>query len=118
MSAALVDFVSTTQLVNGLTRDAGGDLTSPNLAPIKDPQTVSIQAEVADQIASTQIRSIAESGFDPSYVEWNKEWGADLAFGGLPGTTDEQTLHGVEFQWFAVLQSRLLTALAEGEGRA
>jgi hypothetical protein len=118
MSAALVDFVSTTQLVNGLTRDAGGDLTSPNLAPIKDPQTVSIQAEVADQIASTQIRSIAESGFDPSYVEWNKEWGADLAFGGLPGTTDEQTLHGVEFQWFAVLQSRLLTALAQGEGRA
>ena len=68
-------------------------------------------------VLSDVIQSIAESGFDPSFVEWNKEWGADLAFCELLGTTDEQTLHGVEFQWFAVLQSRLLTALAQGEGR-
>jgi hypothetical protein len=45
-------------------------------------------------------------------VQWNNRWGADLAFGRLPGTTDEQKLHGLQYQWFAVLQARLLTTLA------
>ena len=32
--------------------------------------------------------------------------------GACRDTTDEQTLHGLEYQWFAVLQSRLLIALS------
>ena len=52
------------------------------------------------------------AGIDPSFVQWNSRWGADLAFGRLPDATDEQKLHGLEFQWFAVLQSRLLTDLS------
>ena len=32
--------------------------------------------------------------------------------GAYRSTTDEQRLHGLEFQWFAVLQARLLTNLS------
>jgi hypothetical protein len=36
----------------------------------------------------------------------------ELAFGQLPEITDEQTLHGLQYQWFAVLHSRVLVALS------
>lgn len=118
MSAALLDYVETTQLVNDLTsRDFEGADGPPNLAPIEDPVTVRTQARVADDIAAAQVKAIASVGMDPSYVRWNSQWGADLAFGQLPNTTDEQTLHGLEFQWFAVLQSRLVMALNGSDGR-
>jgi len=112
MSVALLEYVESTQLVNDLTlRNANGDDGPPNLAPIKDPATVRTQALNADEIAQGRIRAIAAAGLDPSFVRWNSRWGADLAFGRLPNTTGEQTLHGLEFQWFAVLQGRLLSAL-------
>ncbi len=113
MSVALLEYVESTQLVNDLTeRTASGNDGPPNLAPIKDPQTVRTQARNADEIARGRIRAISAAGLDPSFVQWNSRWGADLAFGRLPDTTGEQTLHGLEFQWFAVLQGRLLTALS------
>jgi hypothetical protein len=113
MAVALLEYVETTQLVNDLTyRDEKGADGPPNLAPIKDPATVRTQALNADEIAKERIRDIAAAGVDPSFVQWNSQWGADLAFRRLPNTTDEQTLHGLEFQWFAVLQARLLTALS------
>lgn len=113
LSVALLEYVETTQLVNDLTdRNARGNEGPPNLAPIRDLATVPIEARSADEIARRQIRDIAAAGLDPSFVQWNSQWGADLAFRRLPGTTSEQTLHGLEFQWFAVLQSRLLTALS------
>jgi hypothetical protein len=71
-----------------------------------------LDARTADAIAFQQVRELAAAGRDPSFVQWNSQWGADLAFGRLPNATDEQKLHGLEFQWFAVLQSRLLDALA------
>ena len=74
---------------------------------------------VTGQVASftyrdvlAEVQAIAAAGLDPSYLQWNSRWGAQLAFRRLPRTTDEQTLHGLEYQWFAVLQSRLLTALS------
>jgi hypothetical protein len=113
MSVALLEYVESTQLVNDLTyRKSSGIDGPPNLAAIKDPQAVRTQARTADAIASEQARELAAAGRDPSFVEWNSQWGADLAFGRLPNTTEEQTLHGLQFQWFAVLQSRLLDGLA------
>jgi Lon protease (S16) C-terminal proteolytic domain len=112
MSVALLQYVESTQLVNDLTyRDGSGINGPPNLAPIKDPHTVRTQARSADAIARKQVREIAAAGMDPSFVQWNSQWGADLALKRLPNTTEEQTLHGLQFQWFAVLQSRLLIAL-------
>jgi hypothetical protein len=111
LSAALLEYVQTTQEVNDLTYRAGHDLP-PNLEPIKEPATVRSEAQAADELAGTQIHAIAAAGLDPSFVQWNREWGADLAFRRLPDTTDEQALHGLQFQWFAVLQSRLVTALS------
>ena len=52
-----------------------------------------------------------DAHLDPSFVQWNSRWGADLALRRLPNTTEEPTLHGLQFQWFSVLQSRLLAAL-------
>ncbi|MEX0768577.1 MAG: S16 family serine protease [Microthrixaceae bacterium] len=113
LAAALLDFVETTQLVNNLTvRSNSSKPQPPNLQPISNPQTVRNQAVTADEIALSQTRVIAAEGLDPSYVRWNKEWGANLAFGRLPNSTSEQLLHGLDLQWFAVLQSRLLIALA------
>jgi hypothetical protein len=112
MSVALLEYVESTQLVNDLTyRNGSGIDGPPNLAPIKDPLMVRAQAQTADAIARGQVREIAAAGLDSSFVQWNSEWGADLAFRRLPNATDEQTLHGLQFQWFAVLQSRLLSAL-------
>jgi hypothetical protein len=112
LSVALLEYVESTQLVNDLTyRNGSGIDGPPNLAPIKDPVMVRTQAQTADAIARKQVRDIAAAGVDPSFVQWNSRWGADLAFGRLPNTTEEQRLHGLEFQWFAVLQSRLLVAL-------
>jgi Lon protease (S16) C-terminal proteolytic domain len=112
LSVALLEYVETTQQVNDLTyRNGNGKDGPPNLAPIKDPATVRTQAFNADEIAQRRIRDIAAAGLDPAFVQWNSQWGADLAFRRLPNTTGEQTLHGLEFQWFAVLQARLLTGL-------
>jgi len=119
MSVALLEYVETTQLVNDLTlRNANGKDGPPNLEPIRDPATVHTQALNADEIARRRIGEIAAAGLDPGFVQWNSEWGADLAFGELPDTTGEQKLHGLEFQWFAVLQGRLLTALGRIESGA
>jgi Lon protease-like protein len=113
MSVALLEYVETTQLVNDLTSAASQRTDRPpNLLPIKDPSILRNQAQTADEIARAQVRGIAVAGRDPSFVQWNNRWGADLAFGRLPGTTDEQKLHGLQYQWFAVLQARLLTTLA------
>ena len=117
MSIALLGYVETTQLVNQLTdNELEATDRPPNLLPIDDPSVVSTQAETAAAVASRRVRDIAAAGLDPSFVQWNSEWGADLAFGRLPDTTDEQKLHGLEYQWFAVLQSRLLTALSRLDG--
>ncbi len=104
--------MESTQLVNDLTyRNSSGNDGPPNLAPIKNPLTVRTQAQTADAIARTVVREVAAEGRDTSFVQWNSQWGADLALGRLPNRTQEQTLHGLEFQWFAVLQGRLLVAL-------
>ena len=112
LGVAMLSFVETTQLVNNLTAQASstGD-DPPNLLPIKDPEQVQSEAEAANRIAKGQVRKIHAAGLDPSAIQWHSQWGADLAFGRLPQTSDEQKLHGVVFQWFAVLQSRLLVAL-------
>jgi hypothetical protein len=113
MSVALLEYVESTQLVNDLTADESQRTDRPpNLVPIKDPAMVRNQAQTADEIARAQVRVIAAAGRDTSFVQWNSRWGADLAFGRLPETTDEQKLHGLQYQWFAVLQARLLTTLA------
>lgn len=112
LAAALLKYVESTQLVNDLTyRNSSGNDGPPNLAPIKNPLTVRTQAQTADAIARTVVREVAAEGRDTSFVQWNSQWGADLALGRLPNRTQEQTLHGLEFQWFAVLQGRLLVAL-------
>jgi hypothetical protein len=114
LAVALLEYVESTQLVNDLTSHARpGSEAPPNLEPIEDPRAVRTQARTAEEIAREQVREIAAAGLDPSFVQWNSRWGADLAFGRLPNATDEQTLHGLEFQWFAVLQSRLLRALED-----
>ena len=108
----MLSFVETTQLVNNLTAQAsGGGDEPPNLLPIKDPEQVQAEARSANRIAKDQVRRIHAAGLDPSAIQWHSQWGAHLAFGRLPQTSDEQKLHGVVFQWFAVLQSRLLIAL-------
>jgi hypothetical protein len=113
MSAALLEYVQITQLVNDLTeRDAKGNDGPPNLAPIKDPATVRTQALSADETAHGSIRDIVAAGEDPSLVQWKSQRGADVAFRRLPNTTGTQTLHGLESLWFADLQGRLLTALS------
>ncbi len=113
LSVALLKDVESTQVVNDLTYRSSSGIDGPaNLAPIKDSRMVRTQARTADAIASEQVRELAAAGRDPSFVQWNSRWGADLAFGRLPNTTQEQKLHGLQFQWFAVLQSRLLDALA------
>jgi hypothetical protein len=110
LSVALLEDVESTQLVNNLTYSSSSG--PPNLAPIRSPLTVRSQAHTADAIASEQVRELAAAGRDPSFLQWSSQWGADLAFGRLPNTTQEQTLRGLQSQWFAVLQSRLLDALA------
>jgi hypothetical protein len=113
LSVALLKYVESTQLVNDLTyRDSAALDEPPNLAPIKDPETVLGQARTAAAITSEQVGGLAAAGLDPAFVQWNSRWGADLAFGRLPDADDEQRLHGLQFQWFAVLQSRLLAALS------
>jgi hypothetical protein len=112
LGVAMLSFVETTQLVNDLTQGAAGNRDEPpNLEPIKDQAQVRTEAETGRQIARSQVRKIHAAGLDPSSIQWHSQWGADLAFGRLPNTSDEQKLHGVVFQWFAVLQSRLLIAL-------
>jgi hypothetical protein len=110
LSVALLEDVQSTQLVNNLSNSSSSG--PPNLAPIKDPLTVRTQASTSNAIASEQVRELAAAGRDPSFLQWNSQWGADLSFGRLPNTTQEQTLRGLQFQWLAVLQSRLLDALA------
>jgi hypothetical protein len=112
MAAALLEYVETTQLTNDLTapRDARED-RPPNLLPIKSVAAVRTEAATAAAITRDQARTLTAAGRNPSYLQWNSRWGELLAFRRLPRTTDEQALHGLEYQWFAVLQSRLLTAL-------
>jgi Lon protease (S16) C-terminal proteolytic domain len=113
LSVALLKYVESTQLVNDLTfRDSAALDEPPNLAPIKDPETVLAQARTAAAITSEELGGLAAAGLDPAFVQWNSRWGADLAFGRLPNAGDEQRLHGLQFQWFAVLQSQLLAALS------
>jgi hypothetical protein len=112
MSLALLEYVETTQVVNDLTsRNSRSENGPPNLQPITDPAIVRTQARVAAGIARRRVRVIAAAGLDPSFVQWNSRWGEDLSFERLPNTSEEQVLHGLQFQWFAVLQSRLLTAM-------
>jgi len=112
LGVAMLSFVETTQLVNNLTAQASGGVDEPpTLLAIKDPEQVQAEALSANRIAKGQIRKIHAAGLDPSAIQWHSQWGADLVFGRLPQTTDEQKLHGLVFQWFAVLQSRLLVAL-------
>jgi hypothetical protein len=112
MSVALLEYVETTQMVNDLTANAGPAGGPPNLAPIKDPFTVRTQARSAQAIARAQAAQATAVGLDPGYLQWNSRWGTALSLRGLPHATGEQALHGLEYQWFAVLQSRLLIALA------
>lgn len=113
MSEALLECVETAQLVNDLTeRDANGNDGPPNLGRIEDPATVRTEAQSADEIAHRRIRDIAAAGLDPSFLQWNSRWGVDLALGRLPNSTDEQALRGLQLQWLADLQGRLLTALS------
>ncbi len=112
LAAALLKYVESTQLVNDLTyRNSSRNDGPPNLAPIKNPATVRTQAQTAEAEGQMVVREVATEGRDTSFVQWNSQWGADLALRRLPNTTQEQTLHGLQFQWFAVLQGRLLVAL-------
>ena len=117
LSIALELFVETTYQVNALTKAGltGGD-APPNLVPLGEDTQLETQAQTADEIAAKQVSAITSAGLDPSYVRWFSEWGSDLSSRRLPGTTDEQALHGLELQWFSVLQSRLLMALAQQQG--
>lgn len=113
LGAALLEYVETTQLVNDLTsRSLPGTSSPPNTLPIKDPAVVARQATTAATITASQTAAVAAAGLDASYLQWNSQWGQVLAFGRLPEITDEQTLHGLEYQWFAVLHSRVLVALS------
>ena len=81
MSAALLEYVETTQLVNDLTSRTDQRTDGPpNLMPIKDPATVRTQASTATEIARRQVQAIAAAGLDPSYLQWNSRWGEQLAF--------------------------------------
>lgn len=111
LSAAVLDYIETTQLVMGLTSETPGGDGPPNQLPVRDQAAVRADAEIAQGVVTKQTRQITAAGLDPSYLRWNGQWGADLAFGLLPDVTDEQKLHGLEFQWFASLQGRLLAAL-------
>ena len=112
LGAALLEYVETTQLVNDLTsRPLPGTASPPNTQPIKDPDVVARQATTAATITAEQTSAVTAAGLDASYLQWNSQWGQELAFGRLPEITDEQTLHGLEYQWFAVLHSRVLVAL-------
>ena len=115
MALALLQYVETAQLVNLANGNLQPTVGPPNLAPIRDAEAVRNEALSAQKIADTQAGLIAAAGLDPTYLEWNNKWGADLALGRLPDTTSEQMLHGLEYQWFAVLQSRLLIALSGTE---
>lgn len=113
MAAALLEYVETTQLVNDLTaQPVTGLSVPPNLLPVRDPATLATQASNATNIASQQAQLIADAGLDPTYLQWNSRWGAILSSKSLPRITDEQALHGLVYQWFAVLQSRLLLAMS------
>ena len=112
LGAALLEYVETTQLVNDLTsRPLLGTSSPPNTQPIKDPAVVERQATTAASITASQTAAVAAAGLDASYLQWNSQWGQELAFGRLPDITDEQKLHGLQYQWFAVLHSRVLLAL-------
>ena len=114
LGAALLEYVETTQLVNDLTsRSLPGTSSPPNTLPIKDPDVVARQATTAATITAEQTAAVNAAGLDASYLEWNSQWGQELAFGRLPEITDEQTLHGLQYQWFAVLHSRVLVALSQ-----
>ncbi len=115
MALALLQYVETTQLVNLTNGNLQPTVGPPNLAPIRDAEAVRNEALSAQKIADTQAGLIAAAGLDPTYLEWNNKWGADLALGRLADTTSEQMLHGLEYQWFAVLQSRLLIDLSSTE---
>lgn len=113
LGAALLEYVETTQLVNNLTSQSLTAASSaPNSLPIQDRTVVARQARTAATITADQTAVVTGAGLDPSYLQWNSQWGQELAFGRLPEITDEQTLHGLEYQWFAVLHSRVLVALA------
>lgn len=113
LAAALLEYVETTQLVNDLTsRPLAGTTSPPNTLPIKDPAVVARQATTAATTIAEQTTAIITAGLDASYLQWNSQWGQELAFGRIPEITDEQTLHGLEYQWFAVLHSRVLVALS------
>ncbi len=113
LGAALLEYVETTQLVNDLTsRPLAGTTSPPNTLPIKDPAVVARQATTAATTTAAQTTAITAAGLDASYLQWNSKWGQELAFGRIPEITDEQTLHGLEYQWFAVLHSRVLVALS------
>ena len=114
LGAALLEYVETTQLVNDLTsRPLAGTSSPPNTQPIKDDAVVERQATTAAGITASQTAAVTAAGLDPSYLQWNSQWGQELSFGRLPGITDEQKLHGLEYQWFAVLHSRVLVALGK-----
>ena len=110
--AGLQDYVNTTFLVDDLTV-AGLATTpsAPNLQTIKDPDRQQQQARIADEIAKSQGAVLVAEGLDPSYASWMNQWGADLSLGRLAGSNDEQRLHGLDTQWFGVLQTRLLVGL-------
>lgn len=112
LSAALEQFVVTAYQVNTLTNDQGILDAPPNLLPIANSAEFDTQAQVADETATAQMEAISAAGLDPSYVRWNSQWGANLSMRRLPDTSDQEALHGLEDQWFSVLQSRLLMALA------
>jgi hypothetical protein len=80
-----LEYVETMQLVNQLTTDEIRDTDRPpNLLPIDDPAMLFTQSQTAEEIAARRVRDIAAAGLDPSFVQWNSRWGADLAYGRLP----------------------------------
>lgn len=79
-----------------------------------DPSLFTRQIEVASQQNGSIATTAAELGFDPSFIEWGDEWGRSWAAPHPGSVVDDGTrATGLTYQWYASVQGRILSSLAQ-----
>lgn len=113
-ATALSAFIATARQVAGLGAIATLATTNPTTSSISITvkEAFARQVGVATELGERQARILAGANLDTSYSVWGNTWGSFIAAqpdGAL--IADEVRRDGLSYQWFSIVQAKMLTAL-------
>lgn len=111
LAAALSYYVaSSNALVAGALLDAGTGVA-------RDDGFFSRQVALATRTNDTLALTLADDGWDPSYVVWGDDWGRTWAATTAAGADPATRTTGLTYQWYATVQGQMVQALTDVSGR-